>query len=644
VGLTLADLFAGTGTRAQPQPAPDDIEPLSSTAELEAAMHALLDDHETFLGLRSERGWSPLTIARYGLGLAADGSIVFPVRSATGELLTVERYRTPSIRGDGPKMVAARGRQRQLLLPPGAVPENVYITEGYSDAVAATSAGLATVGAPSAHWSESFTASLRDLGVGSTVIVFDCDDAGRKGAAAASASLERAGIHARVIDLDPSRTDGHDVTDVFLEHDHERGREILEQLTAAAGPPARTDWPPLALGVGELPVFPAEVLPSAVRDLVVAVSEHAQTPLDLAAFMVLAVLSAAALGSYVVDCVGWVEELALYLLLFMASGERKSTVQRAVVKPLRLVERQRQEVAAPILAKALARRAALEAQSRELVKRMGGDDETAEEEFAAVSEELAELGSPELPRMFVDDATPEAVVSLLARHDSMAVIASESAFLDNAVFGRYADGGPNLHVICGAYSGEETTVDRKTHEPLHLARPLLTMAFAVQQHILPKLLSSEIARSQGLVGRCAFALPQTRLGQRRVDAPPVAPDVAQRWNEVVHRIAGGGGSICGQRQHCRRVAGTPTGIGPYRARPSDRSAPRARTAPRAYGRPPFDRRLGKPSSRPCRSNRWLAAPLRASGGRADQRAHDGSGAHDWRIPARARHCRSRGAR
>ena len=532
--LTWAELFVPGGNTAPQRQTADDVEPLPSEEELTAAKNALHCDSRTLGELIFKRMWSLPTIVAYGLGLADDG-IVVPFHRG-GTLLTFERYKLPSRRGSGPKMVAPRGRRRELLLPPGEMPDEVWLCEGLSDTLAAASADLPAVGLPSANWNEQHTETLRGEGVRRTVVVLDCDDAGRRATAHVSSSLAAAGISTRVIDLDPNRSDGYDLTDFFHEHGHEHGRDLLAQLASEAAPlDLREDWP--ALGVRDVPPFPEDALPPAVANWTRAVAQHTQTPVDLPALAALGVLSAAALGSAIVDCCTWEEEIGFYGLLVMPSGDRKSSVLREAVKPLRLIERQRQDAAAPALAKARARRTTLEARGRELAKRMGGDDAAdAEDEFARVDAQLASLGQLVASRMFADDATPEAVGALLAQHGSMAVLASESALLDN-LLGRYSDGAVNLHLACAAYSGEPVTIDRKGHDPQYLERPLLTILLCVQPHVIAKLLANETARSQGLVARFALVRPQTLLGRRQVDAPAPTLDIAQAWNDTVRRVA-----------------------------------------------------------------------------------------------------------
>lgn len=270
-------------------------------------------------------------------------------------------------------------------------------------------------------------------------------------------------------------------------------------------------------------------------------AEHTQTPADLPALAALGVLSAAAIGGAAVDCGTWEEELALYVLVAMPSGDRKSTVLRAAVQPLREIERDRRDVEAPRVRELRTRREILETRIRKLTKIAADHNDlekraTAEQDLADLNEELERIGEPVMPRLLANDATPEALGGLLARHGSIAVLAAESAFIDN-IAGRYSDGKANLHLVCAAYSAEPHTIDRKGRDPEHIERPLVTICLTVQPHVLEALISHPIARAQGLVARFAYAMPETRLGRRQVNAPAVPRDITDTWASVVRHVA-----------------------------------------------------------------------------------------------------------
>ena len=253
-------------------------------------------------------------------------------------------------------------------------------------------------------------------------------------------------------------------------------------------------------------------------------------------------LSAVALGAAVVDCGNWEEELGLYILAVMPSGDHKSAVLRSVVGPLHKLERERREQASAEVRNRAMRREALEVRKQRLVRKVGELEEleeraAAEIELEKVAGEIDEIGEPVTPRLLADDATPEALGGLLAKHGQIAILAAEASIIDNLI-GRYdAKGSANLHLVCHAYTGEHTRVDRRGRDPEQLDRPLLTIALTVQPAVLRALIEHQIARGQGLVGRFAYALPESQLGRRQINPPRAPSDVHAAWERTVRGVS-----------------------------------------------------------------------------------------------------------
>jgi replicative DNA helicase len=208
---------------------------------------------------------------------------------------------------------------------------------------------------------------------------------------------------------------------------------------------------------------------------------------------------------------------------------------------LRDLERERAEEAGPMVRELRSRREVLEERRKKLVKTAGTAKDAeartvAEAELSEVDEALAGIGNTALSRMLADDLTPEALGGLLAKHGRIAVLAAESAFLDN-LSGRYSENGANLHLLCSAYSGEATMIDRRNRDPEMIDRPLCTVALTVQPHVIAALVEHPVARAQGLVARFAYSIPVTQLGRRNIDAAVAPAEIHTRWAECVRRVA-----------------------------------------------------------------------------------------------------------
>jgi replicative DNA helicase len=334
---------------------------------------------------------------------------------------------------------------------------------------------------------------------------------------------------------------GVDANEVLRELGLDGARETFGQLidrAACLDADEEEDWPSMPRPT--LPVFPLDALPEAVAEFVRALAAATETPPDLAAMGAIGVLSVAALG-VVVECGGtWDEEMPLYLLVAMESGDRKSSVLGAVARPLHRIESELREDAKPVVRELKLRKERLEARKARLVKQVSNEDDIAErqpleEELERVAEELEEIGEPVMPRLLADDATPETLGGLLAKYDSLAIVTAEAPIISN-VLGRYdSSGAANLDLMCKAYEGERTQVDRRNREEL-LERPLLTVLLTVQPLVLRRLIEHETARQQGLVARFVFVAPESLLGRRRHDDATVLPSLRQAWEDTVRRV------------------------------------------------------------------------------------------------------------
>jgi replicative DNA helicase len=492
-------------------------------------------------------------VRHYGLPSEAAEAIAWfiPYRHRNGSV-AFERIRLISdadlVRYGGGKYRQPKGRGLSLYDPLGELTQQgpvdaLLLVEGEANAVAAgvMSPRLPVIGLPG---NQALSRPLADeLGhVPAIYLWLDRDDRGASTAAARRARLLRAAGVADVRIL--PGTAPMDANDVLRELGADDGGRMVQELLDQAEllepeVDAGDDWP--QMHSPRLPEFPVEALPESVARFVEALALETQTPADLGALTCLLVLSAGALGGVVVDCGTWEEELALYVLAVMRSGDRKSTVLKKAIAPLLGIEEEWREAAREPIRRLRTRLEMLNGRKSKLVKRLGEiDDEEerseVEEQLVALEEELEQIGEPARPRLFADDVTPEAIAGLLSQHGRIAILSAEAAITDNLI-GRYdANGAANLHLACKAYTGEPMRIDRRKREPEDLKRPLMTMGLIVQDHVLPRIVGNVVARGQGLAARFAYALPQSKQGHRLIEAPAVSPELRESWASTVRRV------------------------------------------------------------------------------------------------------------
>jgi replicative DNA helicase len=227
--------------------------------------------------------------------------------------------------------------------------------------------------------------------------------------------------------------------------------------------------------VVDLPGFPVEALPDWLAEYVAAEATATQTPPDLAAMLLLTALAAAAGGLAEVQLrLGWREPLNLFTATTLPPGNRKSAVFRDVTRPL--VNFDRDEAARmqtivleAITARKVAERAADAAQATAGKATGDGADAALAEAIAAAARAEA-IHVPSIPRLLADDATPEALATLLADHGRISLLSPEGGVFD-MMAGRYQSGGPSLDVHLKGHAGDAIRVDRKGRPAEYVEQP-----------------------------------------------------------------------------------------------------------------------------------------------------------------------------
>jgi hypothetical protein len=293
------------------------------------------------------------------------------------------------------------------------------------------------------------------------------------------------------------------------------GNAPLPVLPPAPEPwPDPTPWPTL----DALPAFPLEVLPSWVAEHAVAAAEARQVPVDLCATLAIGSLAAAATGrAVIVVHEDWREPMALYLVCAMRSGAGKSPAEKSMVDWLRRWEReriakvvdgnQRSEIALDLAKKKAAT--------------LGRNDSASVDDLLAAHEavKVAEGELTPVPRLIIDDATPERVVTMLAAYgERLAVLSSEADLFDGLLRGTPSQ-RPNVNIYLKAWSGDEYRRDRQGGsevgpEGAILANPLLTVSVTVQPSVLARLLTDAEMVGRGFAARFMVSAPADLMGQR----------------------------------------------------------------------------------------------------------------------------------
>lgn len=246
VNRTMADLFHDAPSNG-PRPKAPEPEPvaLPSDDEQKIAVAALANDRAALDRLAKLRGWDSDVLRRLGVGRGAHGRITFYARGSDGRLVGVTEY-DPDPRRRGPKSVSSG--VRELFPAPEVVKSgDLWLTEGENDAVTAYTLGMLAVSVPGAAWwagARGKAAAERLRSRSRIFIVSDCDKPGRDWAQRAGADLAELGVDVRIVDLDPKREDGYDLTDVLADApDRKLALRLVEsRAKGAKAIEAKEDW------------------------------------------------------------------------------------------------------------------------------------------------------------------------------------------------------------------------------------------------------------------------------------------------------------------------------------------------------------------------------------------------------------------
>ena len=375
------------------------------------------------------------------------------------------------------------------------------------------------------------------------LLVYDSDAESNRSVWAAREALdeELRGRGARVVEMVLPPLDGLSKTgfdDLLAQWGPERVQQWLQ--TGQTGAEAVEDSQPISLDPLEVPTFPTNVISTAwLREMIDATAAATETPVELALLLSLAVAATTVQKKYVVEPeLGYSEPLNLWVCPALDSGNRKTAVLRELTAPLLDYERQHAAMIAQDLARAESARRLAEDRIKYLrqkaAKAAGADLEVLRQELLDEEAALPEL--PKAVRLWAQDVTPEKLGALMAdHHETMAILSDEGGLFD-ILAGRYSQGVPNLDLFLQAHSGSPYRVDRGSRPSVFMNTPALTIALSPQPAVLKGLAKIPGFRGRGLLARFLYALPQSTLGHRTLEARPVPAEVHSSYRAHLHSL------------------------------------------------------------------------------------------------------------
>lgn len=284
-----------------------------------------------------------------------------------------------------------------------------------------------------------------------------------------------------------------------------------------------------------LPAFPIDALPDALKDYVVDVAESTQTPIDMAGVASLAIMSIAMQPRYkVVGKSDWEEQLSLYCMIVAEPSDRKSAVFNQIIKVIQSFEADYNERHSIDVLKSQEEHSSLEKRYKKATKDYENGKITKDEYDEAFSKYSSHKVIKPIS-LTLDDVTSESLTNEIESQDGcIALVSSEGGIFD-ILSGSYTN-FPNIDIFLKGYSGDFIKVSRIGRPSLYVKNPRLTILLTVQPKVLENVVNNGTFTGRGLSARFLYSIPKSLVGSRRFETKPIDFDNKKRFSDLIHEI------------------------------------------------------------------------------------------------------------
>lgn len=265
-----------------------------------------------------------------------------------------------------------------------------------------------------------------------------------------------------------------------------------------------------------LETYPAQQFPPVLQNVILALHNNTQIPVELIGNVVLAAtsLTCQSLIEVIQPHTNMPEPCSLYLMTIAESGEGKTTINKQVMKPCytfaaELIQQYEQQIVDYKKKFKLwkIRQQALESNLRQAIKKeYSGENEEHEISKHAQNEPLR----PPRPNFIYEDTSLRALVEGLSEHPEAGYISDEAI----TFFKSYLKNNPGL--LNKAWDGEMFDFRRADGE-IYQITPHLTFSLMSQPGVFIDYIKRHgvSARSSGFLSRFLFAWVESSIGQRQ---------------------------------------------------------------------------------------------------------------------------------
>ena len=237
----------------------------------------------------------------------------------------------------------------------------------------------------------------------------------------------------------------------------------------------------------------------------------------------------------------YTEQLSLWTVTVLKSGERKSAVLNPMRDPLVVWEKEQAELLETQIQDTATAINIAQRRIDKMQKEAGNEPDPVKRQGLVnqISEIRASMPvQVKAPVLWTADVTPEALQDMLAEHDEKMALLSDEGNIFEIMAGLYNDGKINIDIFLQAYSGSPTKIMRKTRR-VDLDKPALTFGLAVQPVVIETFGrgSKKELKGKGALGRFLFCLPESMLGKRTAGDRTIVPaDVKARYGAGIRQL------------------------------------------------------------------------------------------------------------
>ncbi len=301
---------------------------------------------------------------------------------------------------------------------------------------------------------------------------------------------------------------------------------------------------PILFNEFETADIPARFLPSVFGKFATELANTTETPEALSVMTILGVLSTAIAKRFVVSPKeGWLEPVNIYTLIALPPANHKSFVLQRCTKPL--VEWEKEQ---SLKTDANIKRQRSERKTQEKIieglriKAAKAKDPLEQQhlihEITLKEESLTEIMAP--PLLFINDATPESLTTLVHEQGGRLGIFSDEGGILETLAGLYSNGVANVDILLKGIDGGEVRVRRKDRSLM--LNPYLTIVLTVQPSVIQNMGDKHAYTGNGALERFLYVLPKSKLGYRTHTTPPLSAKIENayhaRTRELLNQFSG----------------------------------------------------------------------------------------------------------